>query len=250
MTKDKKTGTASNLEEQALTAEQFVARLKTYASPEEAQGRGHLAADEEDIIIGVRMGQVFALAKELMRMPLEEIEKLLESPIHEVRVGAVSIMDWQARSKKTSEERRKELFDLYIRRHDRINSWDLVDRSAIYVVGHYLFKKPRNILYELARSKDTSERRTAIISTLYFIKHGDVQDAFKIAEILLADDQDLVNKATGWALREAGKMDRQGLLRFLDQYAAAMPRVTLRYALEHFDRDERAHYMDMKKAGR
>ena len=92
--------------------------------------------------MGVRMGQVFALAKEFMDMPPNEIEKLLESPIYEVRVGGVSIMDWQARSKKIPAERKKELFDLYIRRHDRINSWDLVDRSAPYVVGGYLFDKP------------------------------------------------------------------------------------------------------------
>lgn len=131
MAKGKKSTTTTNPDEQGFTAQHFVARLKAYASPEEAQARSHLAASEEDIIIGVRMGQVFALAKEFMEMPLAEIEKLLESPIHEARVGAVSIMDWQARSKKTSEARKKELFDLYLRRHDRINSWDLVDRSAL-----------------------------------------------------------------------------------------------------------------------
>ncbi|MCI0647759.1 MAG: DNA alkylation repair protein [Chloroflexi bacterium] len=217
-------------------------------TPEKAEAHRHLAADEEDVIMGVGMGQVFALAKEFIEMPLDEIEKLLESPIHEARVGAVSIMDWQGRSKKTAEERRKELFDLYVRRHDRINSWDLVDRSALYVVGQYLFDKPRDVLYKLAHSKDTWERRTAIVSTLYFIGKGDVDDAFKIAETLLEDDQDLIHKATGWALREAGKKDRQRLLRFLDQYAATMPRIALRYALEHFDKDERDHFMDMKKA--
>ncbi|MGQ0603668.1 MAG: DNA alkylation repair protein, partial [Anaerolineales bacterium] len=103
--------------------------------------------------MGVRMGQAFALAKEFMGLPLTEIEKLLESPIHEARVGGVSIMDFQARSKKTSEARKRELYDLYLRRHDRINNWDLVDRSAIYVVGGYLFDKPRKALYKLARSK-------------------------------------------------------------------------------------------------
>ena len=102
--------------------------------------------------MGVRMGQVFALAKEFIEMPPGEIEKLLESPVHEVRVGAVSIMDWQARSKKTPAGRRKALFDLYLRRHDRINNWDLVDRSAPYVVGSYLFDfdKPREILHKVS----------------------------------------------------------------------------------------------------
>jgi 3-methyladenine DNA glycosylase AlkD len=232
---------------ESVTADQFVKRLKTLRSPEAAKSHNHLASDQEDIIMGVRMGEVFALATEFMDMPLDEIEKLLESPIHEARVGAVSIMDFQARGKKTTEERKKELFDLYIRRHDRINRWDLVDRSAIYVVGSYLFDKPRDILYKLARSEDTWERRTAIVSTAYFIKHGDVEDTFKIAEILLNDDQDLIHKATGWMLRAAGEKDRQRLLRFLDQFAATMPRTSLRYAMEHFDKKQRDHYLSMKK---
>ena len=247
MAKSQNTQITTNADKKELTARRFVERLKTLQSPEVAKAHSHLASGEEDIIMGVRMGQVFALAKEFIEMPLEEVEKLLESPIHEARVGAVSIMDWQARSKKTTEERRKELFDLYIRRHDRINTWDLVDRSAPYVVGSYLFDKPRNILYELAGSKDTWERRTAIVSTLYFIGKGDVDDAFKIAEILLNDDQDLVQKASGWALREAGKKDLEKLLVFLNQNAATMPRITLRYAMEHLDKNQRDHYLGMKK---
>ena len=232
---------------QNISAEQFDKRLQALRSPETAKGHSHLAADGEDVIIGVRMGQVFALAKEFMDMPLDEVEKLLESPIHEMRVGAVSIMDFQARSKKTTEERKKELFDLYIKRHDRIDTWDLVDRSAPYVVGGYLFDEKRNVLYKLARSKKMPERRTAIVSTLYFIGKGDVDDAFKLAETLLHDKEDLIHKANGWALRFAGDKDRGQLVRFLDRHAATMPRVTLRYALEHFDKKQKTHYMNMKK---
>jgi hypothetical protein len=237
------------------SAAEFVKKLKTYRSSEELKkiqryfktGAGDYG--EGDEFIGVRMGQVFALAKEFIEMPPSEIEKLLESPIHEVRVGAVSIMDWQARSKKTPAERRKELFDLYIRRHDRINNWDLVDRSAPYVVGGYLFDKPRDVLYKLARSKNVWERRTAIVSTYYFVRLGDVTDTFKIAEMLLNDDHDLIHKATGGWLREAGKKDHKKLLSFLDKYAATMPRTALRYAIEHLDKKQRDHYMDMKKSG-
>ena len=232
-----------------ISAEQFIKRLKTYRSPEAAKSHGHLAVDGDDKIMGVRMGQVFTLAKEFMEMPPNEIEKLLESPIHEVRVGGVSVMDWQARSKKTPEARRKELFDLYIRRHDRINNWDLVDRSAPYVVGGYLFDKPRDILYKLARSRNIWERRTAMVSTGYFIRQGDIDDTFKIAELLLKDDQDLIHKATGWMLRAAGGTDRQKLLSFLDKYAASMPRTALRYAIEHLDKEQKDHYMGLKKAG-
>jgi 3-methyladenine DNA glycosylase AlkD len=236
----------------AVTAADFVKKLKTCRSPEELKkiqryfktGAGEYG--EGDEFMGVRMGQVFALAKEFIGMPPDEIEKLLESSIHEVRVGAVSIMDWQARSKKTPVERRKELFDLYIRRHDRINNWDLVDRSAPYVVGGYLVDKPRDVLYKLARSKNVWERRTAIVSTYYFIRLGDVADTFKIAEMLVEDDHDLIHKAAGGWLREAGKKDPEKLLGFLDKYAGSMSRTALRYAIERLDKKRRDHYLGLK----
>ena len=230
-----------------MNAREFVKRLKALRSSSVAKSHDHLASDNGDLILGVRMGQVFALAKEFMDMPLDEVEKLLESAIHEARVGAVSIMDFQARSKKTAEARKKELFDLYVKRHDRINTWDLVDRSAPYVVGGYLFDKPRKILYKLARSKKMPERRTAIVSTGYFIRQGDVEDTFKIAEMLIDDEHDLIHKATGWMLRAAGDADRQKLMAFLDKHAASMPRVTLRYATEHLDKKQRDRYLEMKK---
>src|SRR3990172_9503838 len=231
-----------------IRAEQFVKRLNALrSSAQREQYQRAFKHGEGNEFLGVRMGQVFALAKEFMALPLNEIEQLLESPIHEVRVGAVSIMDFQARSKKTLEARKKELFDLYIKRHDRINNWDLVDRSAPYVVGGYLFDKPRAILYKLARSKNIWERRTAIVSTGYFIRKGDIADTFKIAEMLLKDDQDLIHKATGWMLRTAGGVERPKLLSFLDQHAATMPRTALRYAIEHLDKKQRAHYLSMKQ---
>ena len=238
-----------------VTAAEFIKRLKSYRSPEELKkiqryfktGAGEYG--EGDEFIGVRMGQVFTLAKEFIEMPPGEIEKLLESPIHEARAGALSIMDKQARSKKTPESRRKELFDLYVRRHDRVNNWDLVDLGALYMVGSYLFDKPRDILYKLARSKNIWERRTAIVGTAYFIRKGDVTDTFKIAEMLVNDKEDLVHKATGWMLRFAGEKDRQKLLGFLDRHAATMPRTLLRYSIERLDKKQRDHYMGLKKAG-
>lgn len=238
-----------------INADQFIKKLKSFRSPEELKkiqryfktGAGEYG--EGDEFIGVRMGQVFTLAKEFIEMPPSEIEKLLESPIHEARAGGLSIMDKQARRKKTPESRRKELFDLYVRRHDRINNWDLVDLGALYAVGSYLFDKPRDILYKLARSKNIWERRTAIVGTAYFIRQGDVDDTFKIAEMLLNDKHDLVHKGTGWMLRFAGQKDRQKLLVFLDRYAATMPRTVLRYSIERLDKKQRDHYMGLKKAG-
>lgn len=252
MANNNRTKLIARPDKQALTEKHFVDRLMALRSPEELkkQQRFFKFSDEQplknDEFIGVRMGQVFALAKEFMDTAPDEIEKILENRIHEARVGAVSMMDFQARSKKTLEERKKELFDLYIRRHDRINSWDMVDRSAPYVVGSYLLDKPRDILYTLAHSKSTWERRTAIVSTLYFIGKGEVEDTFKIAEILLNDNEDLIHKATGWALRYAGDKERAQLERFLDTYAAAMPRTALRYALEHFDKEQRNAYLKRK----
>lgn len=235
-----------------VSAKQFIERLKALRSDVELEkiqryfksGEGEYS--EGDVFIGVRMGLVFALAKEFMNMQPNEIEKLLESPIHEVRTGGVSIMDFQARNKRTTESRRKELFDLHINRHDRINNWDLVDRSAPHVVGGYLFDKPRKILYKLAVSKNMWERRTSIVSTFFFIRKGDVDDTFKLAEILLHDKEDLIHKAAGGWIREAGKKNRQRLMTFLDHYAIIMPRTMLRYAIEHFDKKQRDYYLNLK----
>ncbi len=236
-----------------LTAAQFIERLEALRSDEELQkiqryfktGEGDYGAG--DIFIGVRMGQVFDLAKAFIDMPIGEIETLLESPIHEARAGAVSIMDKQARRKKTPASQRKAIFELYMRRHDRINNWDLVDLGALYAIGSYLFDKPRDILYELARSENLWERRTAIVGTAYFIRQGDVDDTFRIAEILVNDPEDLVHKGTGWMLRAAGEVDRARLLAFLDQHAATMPRTLLRYAIEKLEPEQRAYYLGLKK---
>jgi 3-methyladenine DNA glycosylase AlkD len=231
-----------------ITAKQFIEKLKTHSSPEEREKTlRYFKNTDGDQFIGVRMGQVFTGAKEFIEMPPAEIEKLLESKIHEVRVGGCSIMDKQARRKKTTPERRKELYDLYLRRHDRINNWDLVDVCAIHVIGGYLFDKPRNVLYKLARSKNTWERRTSIVSTAYFIRQRDLDDTFKIAEMLLHDKEDLIHKATGWMLRFAGDKDRARLLSFLDKHAAIMPRTALRYSIEKFEEKQRKHYLGLKK---
>ncbi|MEI9810905.1 MAG: DNA alkylation repair protein [Bacteroidota bacterium] len=236
------------------SAKVFIERLKALQSDEELKkiqryfksGEGQYG--EGDKFIGVKMGQLFALAKEFEGMPAGELEKLLESPIHEVRAGAVSIMDKESRTKRITESRRKEFYDLYMKRHDRINNWDLVDLGCLYMTGSYLFDKPRTVLYKLAGSKNIWERRTAILSTCYFLRQGDTADTFKIAGLLVNDKEDLVHKATGWMLRFAGDKDRKKLIAFLDKYAATMPRTLLRYAIEKFDKKQKDHYMGLKKS--
>ena len=174
------------------------------------------------------MGDVFALSETFKDMALDEIETLLESPIHEARAGAVKIMAKQAAGKRTPDTRRREHFELYLRRIDRIDNWDLVDLGAWDVVGRYLVDTPRDVLRTLAGSDNLWARRTAILATLAFIRHGDLDDTYAIAEILLDDPEDMVQKPVGGCLREAGKRDVPRLLGFLDDHAATMPRTTLR----------------------
>jgi 3-methyladenine DNA glycosylase AlkD len=205
-------------------------------------------AQLEPDVAGRPMRDVFALAKVSMDMPLDEIELLLESPIHKARAGAVSIMDFQARRKRTPQSQRLALYELYLRRHDRIDDWDLVDRAAPYVVGGYLADKPRDPLYALARSECVWERRTAIVATYFFIRRGELDDTFAIGEILVDDEHDLVQKAVGGWIREAGKRDREWLRAFLDEHAATMPRTALRYAIAQLDEPLRTHYLGLASA--
>ena len=239
-----------------LSAARFLARLEALRSDEEQAkyrryfktGPGEYA--EGDFFTGVRMGEVFELAKEFAGMELPDVEALLEQDIHEARAGAVKIMALQASAKKTPERRRRELFELYLRRHDRINNWDLVDLGAPRVVGGWLRDKPRDVLYDLARSPDLWERRTAIVATSWFLRDGEQDDTYAIAELLLGDPEDLIHKAVGGWLRDAGRSDRQRLLQFLDTHAPTMPRVALRYAIEHLDQAQRQDYLARRTAKR
>ncbi len=235
-----------------LTSDAILARLQAMRSDEELKkyqryfkfGEGEYA--HGDTFIGVRMGHVFALAKECVLTAPAEIERLMESDIHEARAAAMSIMAKQYAAKKTTPERRQELFDLYLRRHDRINNWDLVDLAAYYVIGPHLVDRPRDILYRLAKSDSIWERRTAILATFSFIRRGQLDDAFAIAELLIDDPEDLIHKAVGWMLRTTDT-NRAALNAFLDKHAGRMPRVMLRNALEHYAPDERSHYLTMGK---
>ena len=233
--------------ESKLTAKSFIDDLtalkKVSASDNSRFFQGE---DKSNKTMGVRMSDIFSLAKQFMRMPLDEAEKLLDSNYYEARMGAVSIMDFQARDKKCTDDRRKALYNLYIKRHDRINNWDLVDRSAPYVVGGYLNDKDRKPLYKLAKSKNVWERRTAIVATCFFIRQDDIDDTFRIAELLVHDKHDLINKAVGSWVREAGKRDIRKLLPFLDKYSATMPRVTLRYAVEKLSKNIKDKYLKVK----
>lgn len=250
--KAKATGKLAKPKAQAeQTARAFTERLLALQDDEELRkiqryfksGEGEYA--HGDTFIGVRMGSIFDLAKQFTHLPPAELEKMLDSDIHEVRVGALSAMAKQCAAKTTTEARRKELYDLYLRRHDRINNWDLVDLAAWHVVGPWLVDKPRAILHKLAKSKNMWERRTAILATFSFIRRGEFDDTFRIAKVLLKDDENLSHKAVGWMLRSLGDKDRAALVAFLDEHAAKMPRAMLSNAIEKFTPAEKARYRAM-----
>lgn len=233
-----------------MNADNFIETLKSLQSDKEYKkiSRYFDADGKDNQIIGVRMKNIFDLAKENTAMPLDEVEKLLESPFYEARMGAMSILDFKARKKNISEFEHKKLYDLYLNRHDRINTWDFVDRAAPRVIGKYLydFNKPRDILYELAKSNNPWERRTAIYSTAWLLKNGELDDTFRIAEILLRDDHEFVQKGVGTWLRHAGKKDEQRLLDFLEKHTPEMPRTMLNVAMEKLDKEQKKYFRDKK----
>lgn len=181
------------------------------------------------------------VAREFRTLSLPEIEKLLASPWHEARLLALVIMTRQY--ERGDAATRDSLFRLYLDSTGRINNWDLVDVSAPRIVGAHLQNRNRSLLARLARSKSLWERRIAILATAWFLHEGEVADTFRIAEMLLGDEHDLIHKATGWMLREAAKSDRAAAEKFLDRHAAKMPRTMLRYAIERFPPEQRKKYM-------
>jgi 3-methyladenine DNA glycosylase AlkD len=226
----------------APSAAAFQADLLTRATPAQREKYTRYFPGDESFA-GVRMGDVFALAGRALAMPVDDIETLLASPIHEVRAGACSIMGKAATHKTITEARHRELYELYLRRHDRIDTWDLVDLGAYQVVGSWLVDKPRDPLYTLAVSSFWPERRTAMVATAAFLRRHDLTDTFRLARLLGADENGYVQKATGWMLRYAGDVDRAALLGHLDETAAGLPRLTLRAATEKLDPATRARYL-------
>jgi 3-methyladenine DNA glycosylase AlkD len=192
---------------------------------------------EGDKFIGVRVPAQRAIAEKYHRLGLDEIEKLLESPIHEHRFTGLLILMAQYEGGYQSTKRR--IFGFYLNHTRCVNNWDLVDASAPSIVGQHLVFRSRRILYRLAESSGLWERRIAMVATAAFIDRGDIKDTFAIAARLLVDRQDLIHKATGWMLREAGKYSRSQLVSFLKRHYSQIPRTTLRCAIEHLPEAQR-----------
>lgn len=197
-----------------------------------------------DVFIGLSVPQARAFAKKYFSEPLKDIEVLLKSKIHEERLIALIIL--ANRFGKGDEKEQAKIYKLYLKNTKYVNNWDLVDTSAEYIVGAYLYTRDRKPLQKLAKSESLWDRRIAMLSTFYFIKKGESKDVLRIAKILMKDEHDLIHKASGWMLREMGKRVNENELRgFLDKYATKMPRTMLRYSLEKFSSKDRLHYMNL-----
>ena len=196
---------------------------------------------EGDRFLGVTVPNIRAIAKLHKDISIEEIRELLQSEWHEVRLCALIIM--VEKSKKKDEALRKELFNLYLSQTKRINNWDLVDLSCRFIIGEYLLDKSRDILYHLAQSPLLWDNRIAIVSTYAFIRKGQLEDTYALSDLMMQHPHDLMHKAIGWMLREAGKRNPERLYDYVMSHRADMPRTMLRYAIEKFSPKERTILM-------
>jgi 3-methyladenine DNA glycosylase AlkD len=200
---------------------------------------------EGDIFLGLTVPQVRTVAKEYKAISPDEIDLLVRSKFHEVRLCGLVILTLQYKAAKERKTRKK-LFDLYMKAmtDGYINNWDLVDVTAP-IIGEYLIDSddPYVLLYKLAKSKSLWQRRVSMVFTFAFIRSGDIEPTFEMAEKLLHDKHDLIHKAVGWALREAGKLNGIALRNFLAAHSHEMPRTMLRYSIEKFSERERKKWL-------
>ncbi len=232
------------------TAAAVAARLQELSSPEAAAGAARFFKagpgeyGEGDQFIGVRVPVLRQVARDFRTLPFVEVDRLLQSPIHEERLVALYVLVGSL--SKCTPEHRQQVYDFYLERTDRVNNWDLVDSSAPSIVGGYLVDKPakvRKVLDGLAKSHDLWQRRIAIVATQWLIRADQFDDTIRISERLLKDKHDLIHKAVGWMLREVGARHEPTLAAFLTVHSASMPRTMLRYAIEHYSPEQRRIWM-------
>jgi 3-methyladenine DNA glycosylase AlkD len=196
---------------------------------------------EGDLFRGVRVPETRKIAAAHRSLPMTEILELLHSEWHEDRLCALIMM--VHRYRRADAIGRKRICDIYLQNRDRVNHWDLVDTSAMHILGNELIGQDTAILFELAASESVWDRRIAVISTLALIRRNEFEMTLRLCENLLMDRHDLMHKACGWMLREIGNRDLHALRAFLSTHASRMPRTMLRYAIEKLDPEERRHWM-------
>ena len=237
-------------------AKEILKRLESMGSPEDAvflqrffkTGKGQYG--EGDLFRGIRTSPLRALEREFKDLPPEGAALLLESPFHEDR--AFAVIHLAELFERGGDELRERIYSLYMEGAiaGRVNNWDLVDISAPQIVGGYFEGKSKKPLRALAKSRSLWLRRIAIVSTLHFIRGKELDETFAIAEILLKDKEDLIHKASGWMLREAGKRDADAEESFLKKHAHEMPRTALRYAIERFPEERRLFWLAAGKGSK
>jgi len=198
---------------------------------------------EGDIFWGIQIPSLREIVKRYRGTPLDDIVKLLHDPIHEVRMtGALLMVEFYNKGKA---EDKKACYECYINNATCFNNWDLVDLTCHHIVGNWLWDKDRKPLYELAGSGNLWKERISIISTFYFLRKGDFEDTFRISTLFMDHKHDLIHKAVGWMIREAGKRDHDAETDFLleENRYLKMPRTMLRYAIEKFPEEERQFFM-------
>ncbi|NVN96880.1 DNA alkylation repair protein [Candidatus Nomurabacteria bacterium] len=206
---------------------------------------------EGDKFLGITVPISRKIAQKYGNLPFLEISKLLKNEYHEARLVALLILVHKYKklstAPKSDSEKKKEIVDFYLKHTKYINNWDLVDLSAGYILGDYLYKNgDRKILLKLAKSSSLWERRIAIISTFFFIYKKESEWTKKIVTMLMKDKHDLIHKACGWMLREVGKrVSEKELIEYLDKYNQQMPRTMLRYAIERLPESKRQYYLNL-----
>ena len=203
---------------------------------------------EGDEFLGLRVPQTRSVARQFKALPVSEIKKLAMGRFHEERFCALAILVGQYKAAKTGEDKQR-LFDFYLELLDagRVNNWDLVDCSAPYLGSHLVGREDIfEYLKQLADTGDLWKQRVAIMFNYALIKQYELEPTFEIVEHLMGHEHDLIHKASGWMLREAGKKDLAALRRFLEAHAATMPRTMLRYAIEKMSREERDDWLSRK----
>ena len=193
---------------------------------------------EGDKFLGVTVPNIREVAKEFSNVSFNVIKELTHSPWHEMRMCALLILVNYSK-KEVSED----IFNFYLSQTKYINNWDLVDLSAPQIIGRYLLQRDRDILYKLAESDLLWDNRIAIVSTLTFIRNNDLDDTYKLSLKMMHHKHDLMHKAIGWMLREAGKRDEKRLYDFVMKHKSVMPRTMLRYSIEKFDKETRLTLM-------
>lgn len=227
-----------------MTARDLQALLEGRGDPvraEHSQGffkTGPGEYGEGDVFRGITVPELRKVARCWKEVPLEEMTLLLQSPYHEDRFVALCLL---VHSFQHGNE--DAVYHAYLEHIPFINNWDLVDTSCHKIVGPYLFKRPRTLLYLFAHSKNLWERRIAMVSTYYFIKRDQLNDTLALADLLSDDPEDLIHKASGWMLREVGKRDESVLVEFLSDPTVHLPRTALRYAIERFPAPVRKEYL-------